>query len=96
MLSMSRQDNGARRIAGSSLKFIVVGVFVNGKMAVSLPITCEPVFVLTRIAICMPESDEYLELKSSWRAVVSRTTRCPGVCIIKLSYNALKDAYHRR
>ena len=33
---MSRRDNGARRIAGSSLKFIVVGVFVNGKMAVSL------------------------------------------------------------
>ena len=48
-------------------------------------ITCEPVFVLTRIAICMPESDEDLELKSSWRAVVSRTMRCPGVRIIKLS-----------
>ena len=59
------------------------------------PITCEPVFVLTRIAVRMPESDKDLELKSSWRAVVSRTTRCPGVRIIKLSYNALKDAYHR-
>ena len=35
MLSMSRRDNGARRIVGSRLKFIVVGVFVNGKMAVS-------------------------------------------------------------
>ena len=27
------------------------------------PITCEPVFVLTRIAVRMPESDEDLELK---------------------------------
>ena len=58
-------------------------------------ITCEPVFVLTRItvlavlAVHMLESDEDLELKSSRRAVVSRTTRCPGVHIIKLSYNAL-------
>ena len=35
MLSISRPDNGARRLVGSSLKFIVDSVFVNGKMAVS-------------------------------------------------------------
>ena len=29
-------DNGAQRLIGSSLKFIVIGVFINGKMAVSL------------------------------------------------------------
>ena len=36
---MSRWDNGARWFAGNSLKFSVGGVFVNGKMTVSLPIT---------------------------------------------------------
>ena len=37
MLSIGCPDNGARWLVGSSLKFIVGGVFVNGKMAVSLP-----------------------------------------------------------
>ena len=37
MLSIGRPDNGAQRLVGSSLKFIVDGVFVNGKMAVSSP-----------------------------------------------------------
>ena len=36
MLSIGRPDNGARQLVGSSLKFIVGGVFVNGKMAISL------------------------------------------------------------
>ena len=36
MLSISCPDNGARWLIGSSLKFIVGSVFVNGKMAVSL------------------------------------------------------------
>ena len=35
MLSIGRPDNGARRLVGNSLKFIVDGVFVNGKMAIS-------------------------------------------------------------
>ena len=35
MLSIGRPDNGARGLVGNSLKFIVDGVFVNGKMAVS-------------------------------------------------------------
>ena len=37
MLSMSRRVDGARWVADSSLKFRVNGVFVNGKMTVSLP-----------------------------------------------------------
>ena len=39
MLSIGHPDNGAQRLVGSSLKFIVDGVFVNGKMAVSSPFT---------------------------------------------------------
>ena len=35
---MSRRGNGARWFAGNSLKFRVGGVFVNGKMTVSLPV----------------------------------------------------------
>ena len=38
MLSISRPDNGARRLVGSSLRFIVGGVFINGKMVVSLTV----------------------------------------------------------
>ena len=34
--SMSRRDNGARWVADNSLKFRVNGVFVNGKMTISL------------------------------------------------------------
>ena len=33
---MSRRDNGAQWFAGNSLKFRVGGVFVNGKMTISL------------------------------------------------------------
>ena len=39
MLSIGRPDNGARWLIDSSLKFIVVDVFVNGKMAVSLTLS---------------------------------------------------------
>ena len=35
---MSRRANGARWFASNSLKFRVGGVFVNGKMTVSLPL----------------------------------------------------------
>ena len=34
---MSRRGNGAQWFASNSLKFRVGGVFVNGKMTVSLP-----------------------------------------------------------
>ena len=50
MLSMSRRDNGARWFTGNSLKFRVGGVFINGKMTVSLPHSAAPTFqVLTKL-----------------------------------------------
>ena len=64
MLSMSRRANGARWFASNSLKFRVGGVFVNGKMTVSLSSLAHPVQVKTRgvharAADDTPESAEY-------------------------------------
>ena len=57
-MSMSRRANGARWFASNSLKFRVGGVFVNGKMTVSLPEympDVEPEYILEVVPNGMPD-----------------------------------------
>ena len=71
-----RPANGARRLVDSSLKFIVVSVFINGKMAVSLPATelGGPGFIGDPKILFRRDSD-YKNKKNQGKQIKTRTCR---------------------